>query len=540
MERAHKIRSLGHIPLLRQLPPQDILPILPRLEYKTFPKGARLIQQGEQGDFIYFIDKGTVHVSQENANTTASWSVADGGVVGEMSVLTGEPRSASVDAETDVHVWAIDKKSFLELLSKSILFKKSIDELIRSRKSELQNSPQLSRHAWIGRVLRGLDAQRRGLQGWHWVMFFGMMGWFILKLNEHNHFFSFPEESFWEATSKLIFGFCILQGACEALVTGAERVGARMGWDGFISGTVGSILSTLPEFVVISFLVKVDPLMAILTAIVTIFNNSIVYSLYAFFLPKDTDGAYQMPKSLTVAGGEILIAGSAVALTVGLVMLTLNIKEPNSQLVGWDLIVIGGVLIAIYAYYFHTLVRYYREGHDSPSSLPPDPDELGYDTRWGMIVLYFFFGILGSYCGGEAIGEFAEITLANAEIGKIGTSAILAFFAGISEYIIVYKSHRRGELGIALSNVFGGMTQVMFLLLPFGLLLTGIMGLMGIAGEFYLPIAPTTILLFLLLFPLFYTLHQYLEQNSRISNLGAAGMSGIYLLLLYFLFTLPI
>jgi hypothetical protein len=41
------------------------------------------------------------------------------------------------------------------------------------------------------------------------------------------------------------------------------------------------------------------------------------------------------------------------------------------------------------------------------------------------------------------------------------------------------------------------------------------------------------------LFPLFYALHQYVEQNKSLTNLGAAAMTCIYGLLLYFLFSVP-
>ena len=114
---------------------------------------------------------------------------------------------------------------------------------------------------------------------------------------------------------------------------------------------------------------------------------------------------------------------------------------------------------------------------------------------------------------------------------------MLAFFAGISEIIIVYKSHRRGELGVALSNAFGGMTQVMFLLMPFSLLMIGILGIVTGGAAYSVPINVTTMLLMVLLFPVFYALHQYLEQEKQLTDLDAVGMTGIYLLLLYFLFT---
>jgi len=143
----------------------------------------------------------------------------------------------------------------------------------------------------------------------------------------------------------------------------------------------------------------------------------------------------------------------------------------------------------------------------------------------------------GAIRGGAAIGGFAEIAIKGLGLPTIPTAAFLAFFAGISEYIIVYKSHRRGELGIALSNVFGGLSQVMFLLLPFALIVIGILGHLIEGPKYVLPINVVTTLLMLLLFPLFYALHQYIQQEKKLSNLDAAAMTGIYLLLLYFLFT---
>jgi Ca2+/Na+ antiporter len=331
----------------------------------------------------------------------------------------------------------------------------------------------------------------------------------------------------------------VIQGSCEAFIHGVERLGARLHWDGFISGTVGSVLSTLPEFVVIAFLVQVDPLAAFVTAAVTVYNNALAFSIYSFFLPKDKKGAFRMPRSLTVAGGEILIAGGAVTLIVGAIMVMFKLDGSRSTLAGVDLLVIGFVLIGIYSYYLVTLVRYYGEGEDDEESHRADPHRLGHDTSWGAIGAMFALGVVGAYCAGEAIGAFAETALGSLGLPTIPTAAALAFFAGMSEYIIVYKSHRRGELGIALSNVFGGMTQVMFLLLPFGLLVIGAVGLATGDAAYAIPMTGATMMLMLLLFPLFYALHSYISQEKTLSDLDAASMTGIYLLLLYFLFTSP-
>jgi Ca2+/Na+ antiporter len=220
-------------------------------------------------------------------------------------------------------------------------------------------------------------------------------------------------------------------------------------------------------------------------------------------------------------------------------MLVARVGGGAAALSRTDLFGIGLLMLIIYGYYVRTLVQFYAEGKDDAESVPPDPERLGHDTRWPGILTMFALGVAGAYTGGESIGAFAELALGRLGLPTIPTAAALAFFAGISEYIIVFKSHRRGELGIALSNVFGGMTQVMFMLMPFGLIVIGILGLATGRPEYAIPISSVTLLLMLLLFPLFYVLHQYMEQEKTLSNLDAAAMTGIYALLLYFLFTTP-
>lgn len=380
--------------------------------------------------------------------------------------------------------------------------------------------------------------QGKTLAGWQKLMLLGYFFWALHFLNELTGWYHKPEFETFIALVQLLAGLLILQGACESFIQAVERLGARLKWEGFISGTIGSIVSTLPEFVVIAFLVRVQPLAAFVTAMVTIFNNALAFSLYSFFLPKDHKGSFIMPPSLHKAGGEVLIAGSAIALIVGAVMLALRAESHKPALAGFDLIVIGLVLMVIYGYYTYALVRYYSEGdeQDHPAH-PPDPHELGHDTRWGGIILMFVLGTAGAFFGGESIGSFADTALNDLGLPTVPTASALAFFAGISEYIIVYKSHQRGELGIALSNVFGGITQVMFLLVPFSMIVIAVYGFVTGSPQYVIPINVSTTMLMLLLFPLFYVLLEYIEEDHTLSNLDAAAMTGIYILLLYFLFT---
>ncbi|MGH2568151.1 MAG: cyclic nucleotide-binding domain-containing protein [Bacteroidota bacterium] len=530
------LQRLSQIDILRALPPEEVQEIVPFVEYVTYPAGTIVMKEGEKGDALYFIEDGKAHVTR--SVDPAVITVGTGNVVGEVALLTGEPRSATVTAATDLSIWRVKKAAFDQLVASSPNLKRALELLVEHRKKG--TAPVLpSPRVWVSTALRAIDAQSRGLKPWQLVMGIGLGLWVLVSFNELRPLIDVQQYFLPLALAQLISGLLIIQGACEAFIQGVERLGARLRWDGFISGTIGSVLGTLPEFFVIAFLVQVEPLAGIVTAIVTIFNNALAFSVYSFFLPKDPEGAYTMPRSLTSAGGELLIAGGAITLIVGIVMLVLSLEGSRSSLEGLDLVGIGIILMAIYGYYLLTLMRYYGEGKDDRESIPPDPERLGHDVSGRGIFSMMILGVIGAYAGGEAVGGFAEIALKGLGLPTIPTAAFLAFFAGMSEYVIVYKSHRRGELGIALSNVFGGLSQVMFLLLPFALIVIGILGLLLEGSKYVLPINVVTTLLMLLLFPLFYALHQYIQQEKKLSNLDAAAMTGIYLLLLYFLFTSP-
>jgi len=528
------LRRLSGIPLLRALPPEEVQELVGCVEQLEVPAGTRLITKGDVGDALYLIERG--HARIERRSDQDAIRMEPGSCVGETALLTGEKRNATVTAETPLTVWRIRRDAFIGLVEKSPNLRSALHALVESRRhGEKIEAP--SREYWLATAKRAIEARNRHLTLWELLMAAGLLSWAGLFLNERFAFVDTAGHGPWLAALQLVTGLLVIQGSCEAFIHGVERLGARLRWDGFISGTVGSVLSTLPEFVVIAFLVQVEPLAAFVTAAVTIYNNALAFSIYSFFLPKDKKGAFRMPRSLTAAGGEILIAGGAVTLIVGAIMVMLKLDGSRHALAGMDLLVIAFVLIGIYSYYLVTLVRYYGEGEDDAESHRADPHRLGHDTSWSAIGTMFALGVVGAYCAGEAIGAFAETALGSLGLPTIPTAAALAFLAGMSEYIIVYKSHRRGELGIALSNVFGGLTQVMFLLLPFGLLVIGVLGMATGYAQYAIVINGVTMMLMLLLFPLFYALHQYISQEKTLSDLDAASMTGIYLLLLYFLFT---
>lgn len=356
---------------------------------------------------------------------------------------------------------------------------------------------------------------------------------------------------FSSALLALLTGLVILQSACEVLIVATERLAARFKWNHYIAGTLAEILATLPELVVIAFVIPVSPVTAFIITVITIYNNSLVFSLYSFFLPKDTRGKFMMPTPITEAGTQILIGGGAMGLILGLVMLTFTATDQGkNSFTATDLLFVSFILLAIFCVYLFKLVTSYakeeavvRESlemsdedvaqrldivyeHVTPSSLP-------------VIAGLFFAGILGAFFGGEQVSRFALTLIQDLEVNPILTALILAVFAGMSEYVIVWQSHRKQDYGIALANAFGGITQVMFLVLPFTLI--GIAGYQMLINpehpELPLEFSLSSIFLLIFLFPTFYTLTALLEEDHTLGILDTTIMTGIFLFLIVLLVT---
>jgi Ca2+/Na+ antiporter len=347
----------------------------------------------------------------------------------------------------------------------------------------------------------------------------------------------------------LLIGLIILQAACDALVTATERSAARLSWDHYVAGTIAEILSTLPELVVIAFVVPVSPVAATVLALVTIYNNALVFSLYSYFLPKDQKGLFVMPTAITEAGTQLLAAGATLGSILGLGMLVLSSNGAQKQHFNpVDLLVLAGVMWCIFGVYIHKLVKGYaseesllRQALHLDEEDVEERKELIYaDVKrvsWWNILGVFVVGVAGAFMGGERVSRFAETALRDLSLNPIAAAVILAGFAGMSEYVIVWRAHRRGRHGIALANAFGGMTQVMFLVLPFTLFAVGLyQGFLDPAHpELPLRFDVSFILLFIFLFPTFFVLLELIEDDHTFGILDTVIMASMCLLTLLIL-----
>jgi cAMP-dependent protein kinase regulator len=92
----------------------DIFDAMQPFNYKA---DETIIQQGEEGDFFYIIDQGEVEVYVNNKCVTA---ISDGGSFGELALIYGTPRAATIKAKTECKLWAIDRKVNTNILFSNI------------------------------------------------------------------------------------------------------------------------------------------------------------------------------------------------------------------------------------------------------------------------------------------------------------------------------------------------------------------------------------------------------------------------------------
>ena len=111
-----RLRSLEQ-PIFAGLPPARLEAAARRLALVGVSQGETVIRQGDPADRFYVVDAGSFRVTQHDGETEAELRrLGPGDVFGEIGLLRGIPRTASVTAVTDGVLHALDADGFAELV----------------------------------------------------------------------------------------------------------------------------------------------------------------------------------------------------------------------------------------------------------------------------------------------------------------------------------------------------------------------------------------------------------------------------------------
>src|SRR5207245_2641187 len=126
-------------PLFQCLSDGQIDNLVKQSHLNHFGRGERVIEEGAEGDSMFILLRGAAQVSvSKNGSTIPVATLRSGDCFGEMSLLTGEKRSATVRADGDCYVMEISKDVMGEVIRESPDCLKQLSELLAKRQVETE------------------------------------------------------------------------------------------------------------------------------------------------------------------------------------------------------------------------------------------------------------------------------------------------------------------------------------------------------------------------------------------------------------------
>ncbi len=120
-EKTPAVELLAQVPLLSGLDPSELERIAQVAIPRSFPKGARVFHEGDESDACYVIRSGELRVTREHSDgrAIALATLGPGELVGELAMLDGGIRSASLEALSDVELLALSATDMRGLLERN-------------------------------------------------------------------------------------------------------------------------------------------------------------------------------------------------------------------------------------------------------------------------------------------------------------------------------------------------------------------------------------------------------------------------------------
>ncbi len=152
---------LGAIPFFNRLPPEEIAALVPWIHARSYQPGSTIIRQGEPGDSLFIVERGSVDVVDFRRQEKIA-TLKEGEVFGEMALLTGAPRSATAVAVEPVQIWLVLKEDFDRLLATSPHLARAVRTLAAERVEVLRSRsviPEEEAQRWLERATQQLGEE---------------------------------------------------------------------------------------------------------------------------------------------------------------------------------------------------------------------------------------------------------------------------------------------------------------------------------------------------------------------------------------------
>jgi hypothetical protein len=106
-------------PLFKDLSVDELVAVIQGLKLLTFERGAVILREGQPGDSLYMLTSGTVRAFVKKDGKQAPLAdLSEGAFFGEMSVLTGKPRTATIVATNRCELLELDRATLDSIVAR--------------------------------------------------------------------------------------------------------------------------------------------------------------------------------------------------------------------------------------------------------------------------------------------------------------------------------------------------------------------------------------------------------------------------------------
>jgi serine/threonine protein phosphatase PrpC/CRP-like cAMP-binding protein len=110
-----KLETLHRMPLFRHLTYQELVRVMNIVDVRSFGKGERVLEEGDEGDEMFIVLTGSVNVHSGDAKIVG---LGPGQHFGEMALVDKVPRSASITSEEDSKLMVLRRRDFFDIVRK--------------------------------------------------------------------------------------------------------------------------------------------------------------------------------------------------------------------------------------------------------------------------------------------------------------------------------------------------------------------------------------------------------------------------------------
>ena len=131
--------AVSKVPVFADLSDEDRRELVTVSAERIYGAGDVVVRQGAEGSSMFVVGKGTLRVAIE-PNDTEVARHGPGGFFGEMSLLTGKPRTATVSAVTDCELMEVTAAAFKRFVVDQPAVLEKVAAAVMQRQLELEKT----------------------------------------------------------------------------------------------------------------------------------------------------------------------------------------------------------------------------------------------------------------------------------------------------------------------------------------------------------------------------------------------------------------